>query len=156
MTFDLRTATAGDATALFTWVNSPDCLANKRHTSEPVSWDDHVAWLERLLNNPAARLWIVERDAVPVGQVRFAPDASGARAVDIYIVPAARGGTARQALQQALRLAAEIWPGQTVEAEVMAHNVASHRLFSRLGFVVADVTTISTRYRIMPGGDMND
>ena len=139
-----------DAAALYAWLNSPDCLSNKRHTSGPILWDDHVAWLGRLLNNSAARLWIVERDGVPVGQVRLAPDASGARAVDIYIVPAARGGTAGLALQQALRFAAGIWPGQAVEAEVMAHNAASHRLFSRLGFIVADMAAVSTRYRIMP------
>ncbi len=137
MSLTLRPVGTGDAALLFEWVNSPDSLAHKRQTRVPIIWQNHQAWLARLLANDAAGLWIIESQGQPVGQVRLAPDVWGRRMVDIFVQPAARrGGVAQAAIGQALAEAARLWPGEPVYAEVLSGNTPSHGLFQGSGFAL--------------------
>lgn len=151
MTIRLRPATISDAEMLFRWVNQPDSLAGKRHTAVAIPWDTHVAWLTGQLENPAGRLWVIEKDGTAVGQVRLSPDRSGRRLIDIYVVgPARRGGLAAAALRLALQQATVFWPLQPVYAEVLAENQPSHRLFRHLGFSRLADDGVATVYEITP------
>jgi RimJ/RimL family protein N-acetyltransferase len=131
----LRPANAGDAALLFEWLNRPDSLAASLDTAAPVAWQDHERWLTARLADPGTRLWIVERDGAPVGQVRLQDKGDGPE-VAIYIDPAARGGgIAGAALDHALGEGALAWPGATAIARVRLDNARSQRLFERAGFV---------------------
>lgn len=151
MRLRLRPANDGDAERMFAWVNSVDSLASKRFTSAAIPWETHVSWLAGMLRNPAARLWIVEQEGHPVGQLRLAPDGDGRRLVDIYIVPEARqSGLAAAAVRLALAQAARLWPCEPVLAEVLTQNQPSHRLFRSLGFREAGKDETYVIYAITP------
>ncbi|MBA2281880.1 MAG: GNAT family N-acetyltransferase, partial [Acidimicrobiia bacterium] len=69
----LRAATEDDAQLLHRWVNDA-AVRSWSFQAEPVPWDDHVAWLRRLLADDATSLAIAEVDGEPVGQVRLEPE----------------------------------------------------------------------------------
>lgn len=130
----VRPATAADSQDLWRWRNHPRIRAVSRHTAE-IDWDTHQRWLTATLANPDRLLLVGELDGAPVGVVRL--DRAGDRAeVSIYRVPEdTRPELGRELLQAAVRFAAGHFPTvQQLEAEVLADNQASHRLFTQAGF----------------------
>jgi len=126
---ELRPATSADADQLLDWVNTPDSLAGKLATSAPIDHPTHLAWLARRLADPETRLWVIECDHLPIGQLR-AEWRAGAWEIDIFLAPIARGsGHAGRALFAGL---AQL--GNVARARVRHSNVASQRLFERAGF----------------------
>ncbi|GIZ51293.1 UDP-2,4-diacetamido-2,4,6-trideoxy-beta-L-altropyranose hydrolase [Noviherbaspirillum aridicola] len=133
-TVRLRVATSADAGALYAWRNHPRVRAVSRNTAE-FSYDEHLRWMDKVLNDPQRHLLIGERDGEPVGVLRF--DVAGDEAeVSIYLAPdhIGRGDGA------ALLRAGEEWlrterPAvQRLNAWVNAGNAASERLFDRCGY----------------------
>ena len=67
----LREATKEDCTLLFRWVNDPE-VRRSSLSSEPIDWEEHVAWLTKKLADPSCHIFIASNTAGdPVGQVRF-------------------------------------------------------------------------------------
>ena len=130
----LRAATETDGDLLFKWVNQPDSLENKLKTSGPVERSTHVAWLDDRLASPDCRIWIIEQDRVPVGQIRLEGGAQGME-VDIYLDSAARGrGIAATAIKAAGVEASRLWPGVPLIARIKRENMPSRRLFAKVGY----------------------
>jgi UDP-2,4-diacetamido-2,4,6-trideoxy-beta-L-altropyranose hydrolase len=130
----VRPAVAADARRLFEWRNHPAIRQVSRST-EPLEWSAHHGWFESTLSDPERALLIGECDGVAVGTVRF--DVSGSRAeVSIYVAPERAG----EGLGGELLLAAERWlrdnrpQVQSLQAEVLGANAASHALFSSAGY----------------------
>lgn len=143
----LRPATNDDAQLLFDWVNQPDVLAMKAETSAPVGLENHVAWLAKRIADPETYIAIAERAGVPVGQVRFQRKGSEVH-VDIYVVPGERGtGTS----SHALRLASVQDRRRPLIALVRTANLASRRLFARLGFAETGDDGIFITYQLDNG-----
>ena len=148
MTVRLREAGAADGALLFEWVNSPDSLANKERTEGPIPRADHECWFAKRLRDPATRMWIVEADSQPVGQVRLQCDA-GVAEVDIYIATESRGqGHGHAALRAAIRQFRKGDSQTPIVARVLAHNTASRALFESLGFAVASADAAVREYRL--------
>lgn len=138
----VRAATQADTRDLFDWRNAPEVRRFSR-SDAPIAWDDHCRWLAATLADPRRVLLVGSTGSAPVGVVRY--DISGARAeVSIYLVP----GQSGRGLGRALLGAAERWLAARhpevalVDAEALAGNDASHRLFAGSGFEAH-----STRYR---------
>ena len=51
----LRPVTMQDAELILEWVNDPLDRANS-YSSEPITLDEHLAWLKRSLSNPEVYL----------------------------------------------------------------------------------------------------
>ncbi len=148
MTVRLREAGAADGALLFEWVNSPDSLANKERTEAPIPRAEHECWFAKRLSDPATRIWIVEADNQPVGQVRLQCNA-GVAEVDIYIAANWRGrGYARAALRDAIAYFRQNEPDRPIVARVLVDNAASRALFESLGFAVADADAAVREYRL--------
>lgn len=138
----VRAATQADTRDLFDWRNAPEVRRFSR-SDAPIAWDDHCRWLAATLADPRRVLLVGSAGSAPVGVVRY--DISGAKAeVSIYLVP----GQSGRGLGRALLGAAERWLAARhpevalVDAEALAGNDASHRLFAGSGFEAH-----STRYR---------
>lgn len=129
MSIVLRCATEADAERLLEWVNTPDSLAGKLVTSAPIDRPSHLAWLARRLADPETKLWVIEHNHRPIGQLR-AERRAGAWEIDIFLDRIARGGgRAQRALLVGLaQLDAK------ARARVRPSNTASQRLFERTGF----------------------
>jgi RimJ/RimL family protein N-acetyltransferase len=134
----IRRAGRDDARLLFDWVNRPDSRAASLLAQRPVAWDEHCRWLDERMADPASRLWIVEVDGRPVGQVRLQDRGRGPE-VALFVEERARGrGIATAALALALEEARGTWARAYAVAKVRLDNVASRRLFERAGFRLAD------------------
>ena len=86
----LRPVVAEDVGLLFGWANDPGTRAASLAT-EPIPWDDHVAWLERRLARPEAPTLLAVVDGEPVGVVRFDPLDDRSAEISITLDPTHRG-----------------------------------------------------------------
>lgn len=130
----LRSATVDDMNILFDWANEPSVRKNSFNTNN-ISIDEHKAWLERVLADMHTKLFILQEDDNPVGQVRLALK-DGKWQISYSIAPAYRGQGYGKII---LRLAENelIHRGHTGEklyAEVKKDNIASQRIFKKLGY----------------------
>lgn len=142
MTINLRRAQRVDCKQLFEWVNSPDSLAAKLLTTEPVSWHDHESWFATKVSDPDVAMWIVEYRGGPVGQVRFSLRDS-AYDVDVFIDSShRRSGMAAEVLIQAIEeFRSERGSEIIFRALIKNDNRMSKRLFEKLEFQMTERTT---------------
>lgn len=135
----MRLANEEDSAALFNWRNDARIRAVSR-SSAPIEPAGHEAWLHSVLQDKNRLLLIGEEGGTPVGVVRF-DVAEHMAEVSIYLVPDVTGKG------HALLLSAENWLRrhhphiQQLNAEVLADNIPSHRLFQRAGY-----TQLHTQY----------
>jgi spore coat polysaccharide biosynthesis predicted glycosyltransferase SpsG/RimJ/RimL family protein N-acetyltransferase len=124
----VRPAGIEDSATLLAWRNDPETRAWSR-TTDPVTAEDHEAWLDRTLANPDRRLLIAEQHLEPVGTIRFDRDGDHWE-VSITVAPRARG----RKLAVPMLLAAEREIRGTIRACVHQDNKASLALFDRADY----------------------
>lgn len=130
----VRPATLSDASQLFHWRNEPSVRAASRSTEE-LRWDDHVAWLDKVLGRPDVVFLMAEADGNAVGTVRF--DSCGERdwEVSITLAPGSRGrGLARKVLASAEQSFLAGHPRAVLRAVMRTSNEPSYRLFLGAGY----------------------
>jgi RimJ/RimL family protein N-acetyltransferase len=119
----------------------PDATRNLKFFSAPVSIERQRAYLEKVMRNPAERLWGVEADGTLVGTV-------GLHEIDEHLRTARLGllvfrkddrgkGHGKAAIRAALAVAFD--PTQLdlnkVYLNVFAENVRSRTMYAKMGFV---------------------
>jgi len=126
----VRGATLDHAQMMFDWRGDPATRAVSLENDELI-WDDHVAWLTRVLDDPARQSFVGEIGGIPVGVIRF-DFADEARAeVSLYLDPALHGLGLGLHLLLAGEAAAE---PKIVDATVLESNRPSRRLFESCGY----------------------
>jgi len=130
----LRSADRGDINRIWEWRYSDHAERFYRAVEVPTL-EAHTAWMEKALSNPLRDLLIYCRVGEPVAHIRFDIEAENPVEAEISIClsHAARGqGIGQRALSLAI---ASPPPGvQRLNAEVHMDNVASARIFKKLGF----------------------
>lgn len=131
----IRLANADDCAAIHAWRNDAAIRSVSRDTNE-VPFEDHQRWFDDVLRSGNRHLLIGEwRGGGAVGVVRFDVNDSSAE-VSIYLVPSRLG----HGEGSALLLTAEDWLRSehpeidVINAEVLASNAPSQRLFERCGY----------------------
>lgn len=130
----LRPADRSDVEPIWEWRYS-DHAERFYRTLEVPTLEAHTAWMERALSDPLRDLLIYCHAGEPVAHIRFDIDAEnpGVAEIGICLSHAVRGqGIGQRALSLAI---ASPPPGvQRLNAEVHRDNVASARIFEKLGF----------------------
>jgi UDP-2,4-diacetamido-2,4,6-trideoxy-beta-L-altropyranose hydrolase len=136
--FQLRVASEEDVLLLWQWVNDAVTRRNS-FNSEPISWVSHQAWYAARLTSPDTRLWILELQKVPVGQIRYdRTDARTAR-ISFSIASAYRGmGLGTRLLNLSADRAGRELKVDTVEGTTLAENHPSNHAFVKAGFDVVE------------------
>jgi RimJ/RimL family protein N-acetyltransferase len=130
----LRLAVASDVKLLFEWVNTPSSLKNKEKSSAPIEWSDHQNWLNKRLNNPNVKIWIVERNKQAIGQARVEYD-NNKLLIDIFIDSLFRGNDyGLKALKLLIKQCQVTYPGVPLHAIIKNANYPSLNLFRRANF----------------------
>ncbi len=134
----LRRAVPDDARQLWQWANDDAVRAASFHP-EPIPWDDHVAWFQRLLADQRSAQWLAMDGAgTPLGQFRVELDEAGRGTVDVSVDPGRRGqGWAGPLIAAGARQAAsELRPQgiRALEASVLLANEPSSRAFLAADF----------------------
>jgi RimJ/RimL family protein N-acetyltransferase len=130
----LRPATRDDAELLLAWRNDPEARRQSLDTSA-IELAPHVRWLERrLADTHGCRIYIAEREGVPIGQLRVEAD-GGIGVVSVSIDASARGaGLGRELIEQGTERAAGELALDTVQAVVRPGNEASLQSFAAAGY----------------------
>jgi RimJ/RimL family protein N-acetyltransferase len=132
----LRRAIPSDIDLLFYWANSSDSLRNKFKSPAPIERSVHQKWFSSRLRDSDTRIWIVEKNYEPLGQVRVQLE-DGKLSVDIFISSSVRGkGYGTRALILLTKECHLVWPGVPLLAIVKNGNCPSLNLFRRMGFEV--------------------
>lgn len=82
--FSLRLAQDDDLELLFQWANDPLVRQMAFH-SEPISLSDHKNWFYFRLNALETKIFILEENKIPIGQIRF--DLDKTKVFIILIIP---------------------------------------------------------------------
>lgn len=133
MALYLRKATEADAEMLFRWRNDPETRANSFHT-EPIPYEEHVAWLVDALHNPAQEIYIFCDGDVPLGQVRLSKEGDAAT-ISYSIDSAYRArGHGKAMLRCVEKLCAKRGTPKILRGYVKKENIASQVIFGKLGY----------------------
>ncbi len=129
----IRLAKTGDTLTYFKWANNKEVRKNSINTA-PILLDNHKKWFASKLKNKDSRLYIIEKDGIPLGQVRLDREKNNAE-IDYSISQKFRGkGFGEIILKNALQLYMLNFPNDTIIAKAKQSNVASNRVFEKLGF----------------------
>lgn len=133
MNLQIRRCREEDIHLLFDWANDPQTRENAFHQGQ-IKWEDHVKWFNNRINSVHCRIYILESDNVPAGQIRFDKDEVGELVISYSIDHKLRGkGLGRKIVELGLE---EItgW-GNKIKALVKKNNPASIRVFETLNFM---------------------
>ena len=142
-----------DAELLYEWKNDKATIENSI-TKRGVTMEEHLKWLQGVINNPNRQLFILDVDGISVGQLRLdlsvMPDEEvqdiksdipetmenpGITAEISYGLGAEhRGKGLGKVLLEEAETLAKLFRLTELTAEVLPHNVASQRLFQKLGY----------------------
>ena len=132
---ELKIATIGDAKLLFDWANDVEVRQMALNQRE-ISWEQHIDWFQRKLNDSRTFIYIAYDQAEPVGQIRFDLDEFGDAEVDVHIRPGSRArgfGTLLIKLGvNKMRAKIEL---NEIHAHIKQHNVKSIKAFEKAGFL---------------------
>lgn len=130
----IRLATDKDKLQIFNWRNS-DFLVKLSAAQKKVTWLEHSAWFNSVLQSESIQLNILEVDGQSVGQIRFEKIAQSRYVVSIYLIEShVEKGLGAWFLNEGINNIC-ISDGQAeFEAIIQAENFRSISLFRKLGF----------------------
>lgn len=129
----LRPSIESDLEIMFDWANESAVRENSK-SQNPITWEEHLVWFRRVHLQKTSRLFLLELDGLPIGQIRF-DKRDGVVVLNYSIDRLFRSrGLGRILVEQGL---ASIRGDQepSVLAVVRRENLASCRIFEGLGFV---------------------
>lgn len=121
-----------DAELLFQWKNDKTTIENSI-SRRGVTMEEHIKWLENVIDNPMRQLFILEVDGVSVGQLRLDFDGCNAE-ISYGLGVEHRGRGLGRVLLENAELLAEVFGVSVLTAEVLPHNIASQKLFRQMDF----------------------
>jgi UDP-4-amino-4,6-dideoxy-N-acetyl-beta-L-altrosamine N-acetyltransferase len=130
----LRPLSEADLPLVRAWRNHPDV---RRHlfSTHTIAEDEHRTWFERQQADATRRLWLFQRDGVPLGFVQLSGVQPGGIAEwGFYAAPGAPRGTGTALGRAALAKAFGDEGLHKVCGQVLAGNAASLAFHRRLGF----------------------
>lgn len=118
------------------WRNHPD-VRRWMLTKSPISWTDHLAFIETLNKREDRRYFLLKYRGEPLGVIDFTgiDRRKNAAAIGLYVRPGQRG-LGQLLMRHILAYGFETLRLDTLIAEVFAENEKATRLYRRFGFEV--------------------
>jgi RimJ/RimL family protein N-acetyltransferase len=148
--FTVRLATMEDIKLYWEWVNDAQVRKNAFNESF-VEWSEHQKWFEESLYSARLILLVIERDKIPIGQVRFDKEGEHYK-IDYSLAEQFRGkNLAVPLLNSAIKFLKRIHSFVLI-AEVKNSNHASLKVFKKMGFLkkrhIKDKNIVSFQLKI--------
>jgi RimJ/RimL family protein N-acetyltransferase len=139
-----RPAGEQDCRLLWEWVNDP-AVRTAAFSSDPVPWPAHVEWFQSKRHDPRTVQWIaLDRDGLPIGQVRFDGDNTKSAVIDVSVAPEQRAkGYGGMLIAAAVDELFQNSGFETIHAMVKTRNQPSLRAFRSAGFEEVGVETVN-------------
>ncbi|MBN8811836.1 MULTISPECIES: UDP-2,4-diacetamido-2,4,6-trideoxy-beta-L-altropyranose hydrolase [unclassified Sphingomonas] len=133
----VRAAVRDDAERMYRWRNHPATRLVSRNVGE-ITWSNHLAWLDRVLDDPGKKLMIGMVGTLPIGVIRFDRLDTSRAEVSLYLDPMLHGlGLGSNMLRAA---EAVVDDDLDILAEVAEGNGGSARMFESAEYARIDVT----------------
>lgn len=131
MNLTIRQATIEDMLLVYEWAN--DTITRQMSFNQtPIVFDNHQNWFTKIITDPTHYLLIVEKNQLPIGQVRL----NKAGVIGISIAPNSRGQKlGLPVLQTGLQYFQNHTTHTTITAYIKPENKASIKIFERVGFI---------------------
>jgi len=132
--YKLRNATIDDARLLYDWANDEDVRA-MAIVKKTIVWDEHIRWLTNKLQSDQSHIFILTGDQNEhIGVVRF--DKDGEEFVISYSIDRLHRnkGMGILILQLGIKKILETDSLCKFAASVQTDNIASNKIFEKLGF----------------------
>ena len=81
----LRATVYEDAGIVFQWRNDPFIVGLSSY-QKTVYWEEHLAWFEETISSDNQRMFIIEKETQPIGQVRFDRSGEYFCTISIYLL----------------------------------------------------------------------
>lgn len=136
----IRSARISDAELLYSWVNDKDVRQNS-FNQNPIHWENHIVWLTKKLSENNVKIFILELDAIPVGQIRYELAENDKWIIDYSIFKKYRGrGLGKQIISMTIAL----FDKGIFHGKVKRENIASKKAFEANGFIELDDFKLNT------------
>ena len=134
---NIRLAKKSDMLMLYNWFNQIDSIQNKLITKKKISKEEHILWYKNSLKNENRFIWIIEEEALAIGQLRFDIDEDEKLCfIDIYIEKNYRNKKyGKEAIFSARKYISKKRRLKYLVALVLRSNVNSFNFFSSMGFI---------------------
>ncbi|MGI8584323.1 MAG: GNAT family N-acetyltransferase [Chitinophagaceae bacterium] len=129
--YKLRDVIGSDIVLLFEWVNDNQVRGNSIN-NQPISFGEHTEWFNEKINSPICKMFILEINNEPAGQIRFEfNDIERVWEIDYSISKKFRGlGLGKLIVKKSIHLVNQF----SFAAYVKEDNIRSQNVFSGLGF----------------------
>ena len=133
----LRKMLFDDLQIIFSWRNHPEIRKNM-YTHHEITWDEHIAWFERISADTSCRYFVYVVDEALQGVVNFTEISQTHRNAfwGFYSNPAAPKGTGIEMEYLALNMAFEEIGMHKLNCEVIAFNQAVINMHIKVGFLL--------------------
>lgn len=140
--FKLRIANEDDVNLLFKWVNDPE-VRSSALKSELINYDNHFNWFNEKLKSSDVKIYIAEgHNHYPLGQIRIEKQYYN-WFIDYSVDKSFRGlGLGQKIVSEMISQNSK----SNFIAEVKAENLASQKVFEKLGFVLDGSSDRLKRY----------
>lgn len=134
----LRYACKDDAMFLLKLANDKECRENSFNSHE-ISLKEHIVWLEKILHSETCRQYIMMEGTLAVGQGRLEMNGNACR-ISYGIIPERRGcGFGKRLIHLLENAVLKDFPNCSYYyGEVLKRNVASQKIFVKLGFTAEE------------------
>lgn len=133
-TIGLRPATSEDARLIFNWRNDP-VIVRLGSSQREVTWAEHEKWFSQSISSRERRIFIVEKDGLAIGQVRFDRASVTECVISVYLGREFTGhGWGVEAMRIGCEMIFTLWPVERVSAWVREENRASQSAVRKVGF----------------------
>jgi UDP-2,4-diacetamido-2,4,6-trideoxy-beta-L-altropyranose hydrolase len=138
----VRRASHDDCRPIWEWANDAGTRAAS-FSSDPITWDRHVAWYAKKLSEPACYFYVVtDAKGPPIGMARYDVEA-GEAVVSINIAPAQRGrGLGPAVLRSTACKFFSESDVRKIVALIKPENRASVAAFERAGYHLLDEVSV--------------
>jgi UDP-2,4-diacetamido-2,4,6-trideoxy-beta-L-altropyranose hydrolase len=140
--FVFRPVISEDCHLVWEWANDSVTRENS-FSSDPIPWEDHIAWFNSKLADPHVIFYIIQIASVPIGQIWFRIDGQEA-IVSINIAPAQRGkGYSGQIIRMASMRLIKTTMVRKIHAYIKPGNMTSIKAFIQGGYARKDMANIN-------------
>jgi len=136
--YRIRPVRSDDIFLLWFWANDRQTRSNSFNPG-PIAWSTHEAWCAENLTAPHVRIWILERQHVPVGQIRYERIDAGVAEISFCVAPHfRRQGAGTRLLESTIDSAARELGVSRVRGITFVDNRASRGAFVNAKFHVIE------------------
>jgi perosamine synthetase len=145
----LKPISNDDAELVFNWRNDP-FISSLGSLNKKVTWEEHTNWINKTINNPLRKAYIIMLDHVPAGLIRFDRDntTSDVCVLSVYLIKEHTGkGAGVNVIEQGCERISNEWKAiNTIHALVLIENIGGQRAFKKAGFAFSSSLTDQHHY----------